>query len=140
MNKDINWIVGFFEGEGSIGIHKVKDKRAKKEWFLLSVRVSNIQRENLLPFMFSFKGSIKPLKQIEGNKIRYQWKVVAKDAKEFLETVKPYINSQIWLEKIELSIRFQNSKCRMGHFDLNYYTSQKRFYKQMINLNKQTHG
>lgn len=90
MKPSIDYLAGFFDGEGCININDGYDT----SYYLLHVSVSNTQRKALEPYEQFFGGSIgKPRKNgISPNaKPIHKWSIDSAIAEEFIEEIIPYL-------------------------------------------------
>ncbi len=111
MAKDIqiNYLAGFFDGEGCVRINK--DSRAEGSYTLF-VSISNSNFSILELYQSMFGGNIISLKtEKEHYKKIYQWRVVARKALSFLKMIE--FHTIVKKEQIKTAIEFkelQNSE------------------------------
>lgn len=90
---DIAYFAGFFDGEGCTNYY-VRKATNGKEYFILTVRIFNTNKEPLLKCKEVFGyGSISTHNRYNKPKYQtcYNWNCSGKNAKHFLETVLPYL-------------------------------------------------
>src|SRR3990167_6754845 len=89
----IQYVAGFFDGEGSINIYQAK-KGIKKDriGYHLSVAVHNTDEEIIQMFKKKFGGyiHIRP-REVQKWKTGYDWKLSANQALNFLENIYPFL-------------------------------------------------
>jgi len=135
--ENLNWIAGFFEGEGTVLI----SKPGKNHLGSLRVSIVNTDKE-IIEFFKTFFGFgyIKQIK-VEGNrKIAWRWVITAKQALNFLQIISPYIKRKLVKERFKTGIQYQKDKKHYfggpGNFaDENYRRQQYEYWLYMKELN-----
>jgi hypothetical protein len=81
------WCAGFFDGEGTIVIPRMIDRRSPiiKERYTLGVMIYQTEREPLDEIAVEFKGSISKLKTRV-----FSLHMSSRQAREFLSAIRPY--------------------------------------------------
>jgi len=87
---ELAYAAGLFDGEGCVSINKVRQKHYVRDGYQLRCSISITHEETSLWFKDHFGGSHKPI--IRANARNYwQWVVVARKARKFLEEIEPYL-------------------------------------------------
>lgn len=112
--EDLAYAAGIIDGEGCIGIYGNKDKRIPLgKYYRLTVQVGMSDKEPVEFLYRTFGGS---LSEANGRKptyrTRYHWCLAARQARKFLELVKPYLKSK--QNQAELAITFQGARRKRG--------------------------
>lgn len=119
---ELAYFAGFFDGEGSVYIHKPHTK--KQSPYTLTCTISNTKIEPLQKAKDFFGGSIcEGHKYTNNHKPVYSWTVVKQDARRFLMAVLPYLI--IKTERATLGLDLQ-ALCQH-----NYPTKGQRGFQQM---------
>lgn len=115
-SHNLNWLAGFWEGEGSVGcyFHKIKSvglvkRKSSGGRYILQVSVS--QKEKYLIDYFKSCLEYGNIWQDKKSKV-WIWRACAKQARDFLERIKPYIVSIRRREQIENAINIDSLKVR----------------------------
>ena len=106
------YTAGILDGEGSIMIVKFKNPTTKRGYtYQLKVVVTNTNEWLCRWLKMQYSGTIqyKKSKRPQEKDI-YEWRVVSKQAKEFLEYITPYLI--IKKAQAEIAIRFQSNRKR----------------------------
>ncbi len=81
------YVAGFFDGEGSVNIHKRKGHRG----CTLYVSIGNTDHAILEQFKAQFGGSVSLLRKQDGNRRPiWKWSTSCNTAVNFLRTIQPY--------------------------------------------------
>lgn len=103
---DINYISGFFDGEGCVGVYKVKGKNS----YALSIAISQTNcdesRAILNQLLTLYGGCIVQSKQYGNQKKWMQYKLTGRKALKFLNDIYDY--SIIKKKQIKLALDFYN--------------------------------
>ncbi len=118
MNKlTAAYIAGFVDGEGCIGVNRVKAKTVKSNGgytYKVRLRVSNTNKEIIEWLYKSFGGSFYVSRREnnlnKNHKVAYDWAIADQKAKIFLEKIKPYL--KIKKEQAEIAIKVAKLKDR----------------------------
>ncbi len=107
--SQLNYLAGFFDGEGSIYITRINNKRSGNIWYRLGLGCSNSDKRpiDLLHKVFSpirTTYSYVPGRK-KGYKPAHSWLATGNVAKEFLEIIEPYL--MVKKEQARLGIKFQ---------------------------------
>lgn len=108
---DLAYFAGIIDGEGSISLIK-RNKRTKSNTFTLTVIVGNTNEWLIQQLKFSFGGGVYLIEGGGNNKDSWQWKICARKALIFLESVYPYL--KIKKPQARIAITFQKHKKRSG--------------------------
>ena len=105
--KELGWLAGLFEGEGSICISR-ETKRPRK--FSLYVNVQNTERELVEPFTV-FGGHVYDRRSYSGSpwKTCYCWQVRGDQAYSVLTHLKPYLKSRRKSHLAEIALAFMRT-------------------------------
>ena len=102
----LEYVAGFFDGEGSIGIYKNK----RNTYFLRTQVTQNINKETSELFVFltnKFGGNLAKMRmECYRNGEVYNWQLNGKKAKTFLEKLIPFLH--VKKEQAELAVAWQN--------------------------------
>jgi len=89
--KNLNYLAGFFDGEGSIFIAKINNKKSGNVWYRLTASCGNSDRrpiDMLRKFNPNLKSFIYRSGRKESYKPCYQWLATGNTALNFLEILK----------------------------------------------------
>lgn len=101
----LEYMAGFFDGEGSISIVHSRHKDGRNTFQVL-VQISNINKKILDLYKEAFGGQVYEVKTKKSNhRQAYYWKVVSRDANKFLRAIYPYLKLKFL--QAELAIEFQ---------------------------------
>jgi hypothetical protein len=114
-SKDLAYIAGFFDGEGSITIHHncKPSPRGKSPNHTLQVSIGNTNPEvlyylrNLFGGLLSIRHTTKP-----NHRNVAQWTIRTSQSLPFLEAIRPYVRMK--REVIDIAIGFQRTKSMRG--------------------------
>jgi hypothetical protein len=119
LSKDVNenrlaYFAGLFDGEGCFNVSEVKPRAGRHSpTFQTLVQVSMTDRRSLDLLLNSFGGSIRLVSK-KGSRPIWVWRVYHKAAKQFLETVLPYL--VVKKSQVELLVELENGvPGRGGH-------------------------
>lgn len=114
----LSWIAGFWEGEGSVGCYFHKQERfglIKRKINALNGRyilqVSVAQKEKYLIDYFKSCVSYGHIWQDKKSKV-WIWRSCARQARDFLETIKPFIISPRRKSQIENATNIDSLKVK----------------------------
>lgn len=103
---DLSYIAGFFDGEGSVTIQKVIDKRRQTPHYSLNIMAQNTNEEVIRDIHAFFKvGCVQVYESKKGYKTQWRWRVASQEARKVLEMLIPYLH--VKREQAELAIYFQ---------------------------------
>jgi hypothetical protein len=127
-DAEIEYIAGFFDGEGSITIRKYKGVYTQ---YVLSVEIANANKNMLEWIQDKVGGTIYPLRMCkDGTHIYYSLRWEYGKASEFLTKVLPYI--KIKRQRALLDIEYQNkTKDNVGSH-VGFTPEEKEKYKILI--------
>ena len=141
---DIRYIAGFWDGEGTINIHRQKIKNSDKMQHFLYVKVSNTNKEILEKIKKFFGRGIITSNGIpvKGHRKAWQYQASCNNAYKVIEILYPYLI--VKKEQAELAMQFQErmnikkKRCMRYSKDI---TSGERKYRENVrvtisNLNK----
>lgn len=87
----LQYIAGFFDGEGSIGIYY---RQRTKNGFHLRTQLTNNKNKNMQKLMeylmYRFGGNLSEQVTLSGN-IKYNWQLNSDKAVSFLKKIEPYL-------------------------------------------------
>lgn len=111
---DLAYIAGFFDGEGSIQLIKLKPPQPHHSPRLnLGVSVSQANEWIIQLFKLHFGGYIsKRIDPRPGHRVTWEWQLRCKKALLFLETIYPYL--RLKKSEAELGMAFQRSRKHIG--------------------------
>ena len=105
---NIDWLAGFFDGEGSIGVYPRNYSRDKKtRYYVLVVSLAqsgNIGKEICDRLKAVYGGTVYLGKS--KTKPQWKWNISADIAANFLYSIKPYLHNK--KEEAELGFLFQS--------------------------------
>jgi hypothetical protein len=108
-NEDKSYIAGLFDGEGCVHI----GGRRHNSSYNLEVSIANTNLEVLEWIKSIFGGYVKTHKKAKEYHTQcYSWRVVSKQASEFLECIYSYM--RIKKPQADAAITFQSIKCPVG--------------------------
>jgi hypothetical protein len=88
----VEYLAGFFDGEGCIGIRKPSLHGVRSDLYALWIGVSNTDPRPLQYFVKAFGGSVRgPYHGKRNHKPIYQWKVCSRQAENSLRAMLPYL-------------------------------------------------
>jgi len=91
VKTTLQYIAGFFDGEGSIGIYY---RQKTKDRFHLRTQLTNNKNKNVQKLMAylmnKFGGNLSEQVTLSGN-IKYNWQLNSDKAVYFLKKIKPYL-------------------------------------------------
>lgn len=93
MKLTKEYIAGFFDGEGSIGIYKRKDRNKGNGSCARIQLTQNKSKEStfiLNQLMLEYGGNLSIQKTLSGN-IKYNWQLNPKGVEKFLKDITPYL-------------------------------------------------
>jgi hypothetical protein len=136
-DTDKAWAAGFFEGEGSVRIVYSKAHRAGGERSVsLKTHVAQVDKSPLMWLQCRWEGKVKFRKSEKANgQDFYDWRLSARQAARFLRDIRPFIVRNRVLRRIELALRFQDQKIRIGVSSAAYWNNQFYFFNEMKKLN-----
>ena len=108
MEFNPNWVAGFFDGEGSIGIYpRNKDRTKQIVYYVLVVSLAQSGDYGewiLTNLQKKFGGSVYKQEK-ENHKIMWKWNVAANKALTFLNFIEPFLiikkNSAIYAQDFQ---------------------------------------
>lgn len=109
--KDLAYMAGFFDGEGSICITRYRNNRNKDKSFLYTLYVSVVgTKREVIDF---FNTTLSPQRKVGESKYRdefiaYRWGCASENAIQFLKMIYPYL--KLKRKQAELAIKFQERK------------------------------
>lgn len=110
MQTRLEWMAGFFDGEGSISINVRKSRPRRPEFIQVVITITNCCREAVESFSAKFGGSITVSKRRKGWSTAYRWRRVGKSALEVLLEIEPHL--VVKKEQARLAIKFLSAKWR----------------------------
>ena len=110
------WMVGVFEGEGTIYIARNTGNPSVNH--CLYLEMSNTDRELLLPLRNRFGGSVLEIFPVGGTQRAWVWGLRAKQAASALEDMLPYMAGRKG-RQAKAAIEFQEHKEHLGRGDIN---------------------
>jgi len=137
--KDLAYVGGIMDGEGSISICKLKTKDTRRGFgYFLQVSVGNTN-ESLIDWLrinfggskYFSKGSIR-----RGNKALWKWALSAHKALVFLQIIKPYLRIKSF--QAEVGIAFQEAKWQGRHITKQHWAVEEtqRILMRQLNGNQ----
>ena len=122
---ELNYIAGFFDGEGSICIiHNSSTSKATSKYHL-RCHVANSNYDVLEWMRLDFGGSIR------WNNGCYQLSLYGKYALRFLELIVPYL--KLKKERADIAIKFQKARSNGGPLPLSEKIKQDEIYQTFKN-------
>jgi hypothetical protein len=113
MSEGTAWAAGFFDGEGSINIVRVKHSKNGTMSHVLSVEVSQVDPRPLQYLQEIWGGSIR-VRQPSTKKAQpsYLWYVRNITAEKFLSEIRPYL--RVKGEQADIALAFREIKAKIG--------------------------
>lgn len=99
------YMAGLFDGEGCVSINKVNAKNYKRPGFQLRASISITHEETSSLFQNAFGGTHKMITRARAQDY-WQWVIVARKARDFLEQIEPFLVIKKPVAKF--GIQFQN--------------------------------
>jgi len=103
---ELAYAAGLFDGEGCVSINKTSAKNYKRNGFQLRCSISITHEATSQLFANNFGGTHKLIQRKSGGRDYWQWVIVARQARDFLIPLQPYL--QIKKEVASIGIEFQN--------------------------------
>lgn len=104
----LEWLAGFFDGEGSIGVYgRNNDKGKKFKYYVLAVSLAQSGKVGKLicdKLQSIYGGSV--YLNSKTKKPQWKWNISADKAQQFLYSIKPYLINK--KEEAELGFVFQS--------------------------------
>lgn len=130
---DLSYLAGFFDGEGSISISRIKGKLGRNDIFVVLISISNTNPEILSYICKEFGGNFHQTKhQIKDGYKRkniYKWSASSKIAENFLSKILPYLILK--KEQANMALEFQKTLKRKGNQRLSV---DELDYRKMVKL------
>lgn len=143
MKKDLSlqYISGFFDGEGCIGLYKRKDSNATTIRIQLTQNKSKESLYILNYLKTKYGGNITTQKTLSG-KTKYNWQLNAKGIKIFLTDIFPYLLLKKSQAKLGLYWLKNRPKIkRDGHGRvLNFSKNEVEFIHKTVKIMKELKG
>lgn len=106
------YAAGFFDGEGTVHIDRVKRKRGRHyDYYLLRVKISNTNRDILQEFLSRWGGGISAFPLRLGHKQAWYWYISSKRAAAFLKDI--HKHTKVKHKVIAVGLRL-DSMMKMG--------------------------
>ena len=113
---NLDYLAGFFDGEGSIFITKINNKRSGNTWYRLSCSCANSDKQPI-NMLRKFNPTLKLFSYIPGRKCTYkpiyQWLVTGNTALNFLSVIEKHLIVKKGQAKI--AIEFQEWRNKYGN-------------------------
>lgn len=91
-SEQLAYMAGFFDGEGTICIRRLKDSKRRRASYTLAIAVTQNERAPLELFLTRFGGVIYNHKWQKAMRTFFSWQATnAPDKTRFLETISPYL-------------------------------------------------
>ena len=119
------YAAGFFDGEGSVVIQKVRPSGASvSPRYSLQVQIGNTYRPILAIFLERFGGAVYERKSQNryGKRMQWQWQARNDTAAAFLEAVRPYLIEKA--DRAWLGLEFFNQKTKPAAMKLGLTESE----------------
>lgn len=110
--KELAYIAGFFDGEGSVGINLTK---VHGQSYAMAVCISQVDPRPLLFISSFFGGEVRISYSKDyrlGKRKLFYWRLYSKNAKRFLIAILPYLINK--KNEAEIAIEFQNLRKSNG--------------------------
>jgi hypothetical protein len=108
VRVSIEYIAGFFDGEGSIGIYSRKDRTGG---FCLTTQLTQNVSNEVIQIIFSLQhtygGNVSYQKTLSGN-TKVNWQLSSNKAMEFLKVIEPHLILK--REQALIAINFQENR------------------------------
>lgn len=116
LKINLDYLAGFFDGEGSIFIAKVNNKKSGNVWYRLSVSCGNSDRRPI-DELRKFNPHLKSYVYRPGRKATYkpcyQWLSTGNTALSFLKTIEKHLI--VKREQAKIAIEFQEWRNKQGN-------------------------
>src|SRR5882672_2340266 len=113
--EDVAYLAGFFDGEGSVTINRVKraDGRSKTDSYTLHAVIGNTDPTVLVWAQSLFGGYLIPREpRNKRHRSSVQWMLQNQWALRFLETIRPYVRMKTTV--VDVAINFQRAMRKHG--------------------------
>jgi len=124
--KNLDYLAGFFDGEGSIFITKINNKKSGNVWYRLSVSCGNSDKRPI-DMLRKFNPRLKSFVYLHGRKLgykpTYQWLTTGNTALRFLKEIESKL--VVKRKQAELGIKFQEWRNTLKN------TGQPRLEKEL---------
>ncbi len=132
------YVAGFVDGEGHLGINKHKNRRPSPSYDII-VDIGNTVKAPLLAIQERYGGSIRKEKRMAPNKDCYRLKISTDHARRMLIDIRDYL--LIKRPQADVLLKFRYYKMSIRHFgnrrlleaDLEM---RERFHKDVMKMNK----
>lgn len=135
--NDVIYAAGFFDGEGCIGIGRLKCHRRATRAYRTQVALTQASKPVILWLRETFGGNVATL-HLSGNRKRaWQWSAVGRDAELFIIAVLPYLKVKrqqaLLLLNFRKSINANSGRKRLAISEIKM---REEMILQMRKLNK----
>jgi len=131
----IQYIAGFFDGEGGIYVTQKTDKRFGKSILVRNIRcqVTNGDIKVLKMIQQKYGGVIREKQREEGWKPAFYLEIASqKDILKFLQDIEPYLI----VKKEQVKLAIQYLKSRLSHQHKRYTNEEIKIVEKIRNLTK----
>ena len=133
------YLAGFFDGEGSVGIYPNKNRSVSGKSYRLQVSIGQVDSTVLRFLKERFGGTLtlyERSKTMENRKDAWYWFIHARRALVFLEEIRPY--TIVKRNEIELAVEFMENKMRPGqrYSDLGIEDTGPEYCQKMKDLKR----
>jgi len=132
---DLAYIAGIVDGEGTVGIARMRRKESKSWTYTLRVSVQMSAEFIARWLQFSFGGRVYPRRWSGQNwKAQYQWVISGEEAGGFLKAILPYL--RLKRAQAELVFRFMEIKGKGQRANAFERYIQELHYQEIKKLNR----
>ena len=114
-NISIEYLAGFFDGEGCIGVYPSKNKKGYKTYNLV-LTVGQIEPIVIRKLHGKYGGSLRfdeRSKKIKNRQDAWYWHISGRKAERFLRDVFPYLI--VKRSQAELALAYMGERIKVGH-------------------------
>lgn len=133
--NDLHWMAGFFDGEGSISIARMKRGHGHRYRLYVDVCQTN---PRLLHLFLRFGGTVHARRETARCKRIFAWRIGGSKACEFLKMIMPHLKHARKQEVARLAIEFQEKAVGMvtRRRSMSRLVLQRSYWKRAKELNK----
>lgn len=130
---ELSYMAGLFDGEGSIGVCKSKNKRLKRGYrFILQVQLTMVEKDMVYHFKNRFGGHVRESKYKNRRRI-YHWVITCRKARIFLDTIYPHL--KIKKPQAKIGIDYQNKIKYQPRLSDSEYKYKEECREKIMDLN-----
>jgi hypothetical protein len=139
---ELGWAAGVMEGEGTVSISNAGKRRSGEPRVTLSAQVTNTDRDIIDFFATRWvTTAITQDRRDPRHKAKYTWMLRGARAAAFLAQLRPYVQSQRMLDRIDAALEFDAARAAVasryrGWRDGGLVEIEQRYRERMMALNR----